>query len=118
MGVFLIRNTLNDKVLLATGLNLAGAVNRHKFQLTMGTHRNTELQRDWNELGSDNFSFEIVDEISPMQSAELDYKKELAALEKLWLEKLKPYGDRGYNQRKPGREEMLSRIAANRRGEF
>jgi hypothetical protein len=118
MGVFLIRNTLKDKVLVATGLDLSGAVNRHKFQLTMGTHRNTELQRDWDELGSDKFSFEIVDEISPIQDADLDYRKELAALEKLWLEKLEPYGDRGYIQRTPGREEMLSRIAANRRGEF
>jgi hypothetical protein len=29
-----------------------------------------------------------------------DYTEDLAALEELWLEKLKPYDDRGYNSRK------------------
>jgi hypothetical protein len=39
-------------------------------------------------------------------------------METMWLEKLKPFRDRGYNERKLNREEKLRRIAANRRGGF
>jgi hypothetical protein len=38
----------------------------------------------------------------------------LAFLEELWLEKSQPYGDRGYNERKKGKEEMLRLIAQKR----
>jgi len=36
MGVFLIRNNLSGKVFLASGLDLHGTINRHKFQLKNG----------------------------------------------------------------------------------
>jgi hypothetical protein len=114
IGVFLIRNNLNDKVFLAAGVNLPGLINRHKFQLIHGNHFNKELQVDWNAFGSNNFAFEIVDELSPRAAAELDERAEVEFLEKLWLEKLQPFGDRGYNAPKLSREEKLSRIAAKR----
>ena len=117
IGVFLIRNSLNDKVFLAAGVDLHGLINRHKFQLKNGNHQNKQLQADWNESGSNNFAFEIVDELSPRAGAEVDYRAEVAFLEDLWLEKLKPFGERGYNQPKLSREEKLRRIAAARRDE-
>ena len=61
IGVFLIRNNLNDKVFLAAGVDLRGLINRHKFQLKNGSHPNKQLQADWNESVSHNFAFEIVD---------------------------------------------------------
>jgi hypothetical protein len=118
MGVFLIRNIVTDKVFLAAGLDLEGVINRHKFQLTIGKHPNLGLQADWNILGSTNFSFEILDQMEPPGDPRLDRGEELAFMETMWLEKLKPFGDRGYNERKLNREEKLRRIAANRRGEF
>ena len=114
LGVFLIRNNLNDKVFLAAGIDLKGLINRHKFQLTRGGHPNKELQADWNEFGSNNFAFEILDELSPRAGADVDYRAEVDFLEQLWLEKLQPFGDRGYNQPKISREERLRRIAAKR----
>jgi hypothetical protein len=36
-------------------------------------------------------------------------------LEDLWLEKLEPYGEKGYNERKLSREERLRMIAANKK---
>ena len=117
IGVFLIRNNLNDKVFLAAGVDLRGLINRHQFQLKNGSHPNKQLQADWNESGSHNFAFEIVDELSPRAGAEVDYRAEAAFLEDLWLEKLKPFGERGYNEPKLSREEKLRRIAANRRNE-
>ena len=35
-------------------------------------------------------------------------------MEEMWLEKLEPYGERGYNEKKLTREERLRKIAANR----
>ena len=114
MGVFLIRNNVNDKVLLGVSLNLDGVINRHKFQLKNGVHANKALQADWNTLGINNFAFEIIDELTASQDPGRNYRQELELLEKLWLEKLEPYGERGYNERKKTREEMLRGIAARR----
>ena len=114
MGVFLIRNMANDKIFLGVGLDLVGTINRHKFQLTKGTHPNTLLQDDWNEFDGSNFAFEILDQITPQDDPAFDSKAELEFMEKLWLQELQPFGERGYNERKLSRSEMLARIAANR----
>lgn len=118
MGVFLIRNLVSDKVFLGIGLDLPGIINRHKFQLFRGIHQNTRLQNDWNELGSRNFAFEILDQLGHPEGHSSDYQDDLKSLEKLWLEKLQPYGDRGYNEPKLSRLEKLRRIAANRITEY
>jgi hypothetical protein len=115
MGVYQIRNVVNEKVLIGSSLNLPGIFNRHKCQLKMGNHQNGALQAEWNEFGGESFAFEILDEITPKEGR--DFQEELAILEGLWLEKSQPYGDRGYNKRKKGREEMLRLIAQKRAGE-
>ena len=112
-GVFLVRNNLNDKVFVAASVNLHGLMNRHKFQLKHGSHPSKQLQADWNEFGADNFAFEIVDELRP--GAGVDPRAELETLEKLWLEKLQPFGERGYNEPKLSRAERLQRIATKTR---
>ncbi len=114
MGILLIRNNRSDKVFLVSSPDLPGAINRHKFQLNAGGHLNKQLQADWNQLGSDAFAFEIVDELAPDPGLKLDYRGELTSLEDLWLEKLQPFGDRGYNLPKLSREEKLKLIAAKR----
>ncbi len=114
MGIFLIRNNRNDKVFVGSSLNLPGIINRHRFSLERGLHANKALQADWNEAGGDNFAFEIVDELSASGHSEIDYRNELAFLEDLWLDRLQPYGERGYNEPKLSREERLRRIAAKR----
>ena len=117
MGVFLIRNTGSDKIFLASGLDLRGIINRHKFQLSVGSHQNRLLQHDWNELGSTRFEFEILDQMEPTGEASFD-SGELTFMEQMWLEKLKPFGERGYNEKQLSREERLHMIAANQRGRF
>ena len=117
MGVYQIRNIVNERVFVGAALNLHGILNRHKFELKMGSHRNKRLQADWLAFGSESFAFEILDELTPKEGSGRDYKAELAVLEELWLRKLQPYGDLGYNERKKGKEEMLRLIAANRSGD-
>ena len=112
MGIFQIRNLKDEKVFVGSSLNLDEILNRHEFSLKMGVHANKTLQKDWNAHGSENFAFEILEELEPREN--LDSKKELAVLEDLWLEKLEPYDEKGYNERKKTREERLRMIAANR----
>jgi hypothetical protein len=114
MGVFLIRNNANDKAFVGASLNLPGIINRHKFALQHGSHASKSLQSDWNELGARAFSFEIVDELTARTNPGVDYRQELELLEKLWLEKLQPYDEKGYNERKQTRAERLKKIAERR----
>ncbi|MDQ6785689.1 MAG: GIY-YIG nuclease family protein [Acidobacteriota bacterium] len=111
-GVFQVRNMREEKVFVGSSLNLDGIFNRHEFQLKLNGHPNKRLQADWNELGKDCFAFEILEQIESREN--LDYKTELEFLEDLWLEKLQPYGTRGYNEPKKTREERLQMIAENR----
>ena len=113
MGVFQIRNTTNGKVFVDSSTNIPGKINRHRFALNMGKHASKSLQTEWNELGKSAFEFETIEPVEPRDDANYDYAADLVTLEDLWLEKLAPYGDRGYNERKMTREERLRMIAAN-----
>ena len=115
MGVFQIRNTANDKVFIDSSTNVPGKINRHRFALNMGSHASKSLQTDWNELGETAFEFETIKPVEPRDDANYDYSADINVLEDLWLEKLEPYGERGYNERKKTREERLRMIAANRK---
>ncbi len=97
MGVFQIRNTVNGKIFVDSSTNLPAIWNRHKTQLDFGGHPNSELQKDWKEVGEENFVFEILSEIEQDESKNLDYKKEVKALELLYIDDLQPFGEKGYN---------------------
>lgn len=112
MGIFQIRNLTNEKVFIGKSENLDGIFNRIEFQLKAGVHQDKKLQEDWNEFGADKFVFEILEELE--QRPNLDLKKELEFLEDLWLEKIQPFGEKGYNEPKKTREERLQMIANNR----
>ncbi len=99
MGAFQIRNIANGKIFVGTSNNLAAIWNRHKFQLNMGSHRNAQLQKDWNALGEENFAFEVLEALQH-EDGITDYNKELEVLEGLFMEELQPFGDRGYNKKK------------------
>jgi group I intron endonuclease len=96
-GVFQIKNLANGKVLLGSSLNLEGPLNAHKFMLTMGSHRNAALQADWNHYGSAKFAFEILETVKVTDDPHFDVKDELTLLEQIWIEKLQPFGEKGYN---------------------
>lgn len=100
MGVFKILNKANGKILIISSNNLPGRINREKFQLDMGSHTNVELQQDYKEFGKDSFVFEVVDHLKPKEDPTYNYTDDLAVLEEMWIEKLQPFGDKGYNQKK------------------
>lgn len=112
MGVYKIHNIANDKVFIGVSRDLPGILNRHKFTLKMGVHANKKLQAEWNEMGEEKFVFEVLDEITPVENT--DIKAELTFFEDMWLEKLQPYDERGYNEKKKNRAERLKMISDNR----
>ena len=115
MGIFQLRNEVNGKIFVGSSMDLPAIFNRTRFQLFGGAHPNKELESDWKLYGSNKFAFEVLEEIVPRDDMNYDYKSDLDTLEDLWLEKLEPYGEKGYNERKKTREERLRMIAANRK---
>lgn len=95
-GVYQIKNIQNQKVFLGSTLNLK-TLNGKTFQLEMGSYPNKALQKEWTEFGKEAFVVEVLEELKPKED---DYTAPADALKKLeekWLDKLQPYGDRGYN---------------------
>jgi group I intron endonuclease len=96
-GIYQVKNITNGKILLGSSLNLEGPLNRHRFMLKIGSHTNKALQKDWDELGSEQFVFEILEEVQVRDDPNFNLKDELTLLEMIWLEKLQPVGEHGYN---------------------
>jgi group I intron endonuclease len=96
-GIFQVKNTANGKVLLGSSLNLEGPLNGHKFMLSIGRHRNETLQKEWNEYGPSQFIFEILEVVKIKDDPNFNLSDELTLLEQIWLEKVQPFGERGYN---------------------
>lgn len=97
-GVFGIRNTVNNKLYLGSSVNMDAMWNRSRVQLDFGSHPNAELQSDWKKMGKDKFTFEIISEIKQKDDGTQDLPKEVKDLELLYLEELKPFGEKGYNK--------------------
>jgi hypothetical protein len=97
MGVYQVRNTRDGRLLVARSVDLPSALNRERAALRFGAHANAALQRDWHALGPDAFAFEVLDTLTPPEgNAAYDPADDLRVLEAMWLERLQPWGDRGY----------------------
>ncbi len=96
MGVVSIKNKTNGKLFVMGFPNLKNKWASQRAQLEMGRHMNLALQKDWNELGPSAFSYEVLEEKSTEDM--LDVRYEVRQMEAKWLEKLKPFGEHGYNK--------------------
>lgn len=102
MGVYRITNTVDGKIFIGASKNLKAAYNSNMFQLNGGMHRNKELQAAYSHLGEESFSFDVLDYLEPKQDPGYDYSEDLKVLEEMWIDKLQPFDEKGYNRRKPG----------------
>ncbi|MGF7049445.1 hypothetical protein J2T13_003956 [Paenibacillus sp. DS2015] len=114
LGIYQIHNVINGKKWINSSSNLYGALNKEKFLLNMGMHSVLELQKEWKEYGEDAFKLEILDEIKLEEGESLmgmvpinvpvnhpSYKKhrdKLQVMQQMWMDKLQPYGDKGYHE--------------------
>ncbi len=101
MGVVQITNEQNGKIYIAAYPNLKNKWLSIQSQLDMGRHMNASLQKDWDSYGKDAFSYTVLAEQATDDVA--DVRWEVKQLEKTWLAKLTPYGDKGYNKEKAPR---------------
>ena len=94
-GVYTITNTLSGKYLIGHTANLKSMQNRFQFAMTTGSTVHPKLQKDWEELGAQAFTLEVLEELEqrPDQS-QAEFMDDLKTLEQLWranLDALKEY---------------------------
>lgn len=100
MGVYQIRNTVNNRIYVGSTTNLEGIRNSRLFQLRMGkVVFSRELQKDLDRFGAESFEFSVLE---VLENSETGTKSDrsLASLYVRWLEKLQPFGEHGYNSAK------------------
>ena len=98
MGVFSIKNQVNQKIFIGSSTDLDAIWNRIRTELRFGNYPNHILQEDWNSFGQENFTFEILSELKHEEDKDSRiYRKEAKDLEKMYIEELQPFGDKGYN---------------------
>jgi len=61
MGIGVVRNTTNGKALVLAGKDIRALLNRNQAQPRLGVHRKQALQHDWQNVGEQRFTFEVVD---------------------------------------------------------
>ena len=99
-GIFRVKNIQSSKSFIGSSTNLPGMLNRQRFQLDNDSHVNRELQRDWKELGSDAFVFEILDQLEPSDDPNRNQAEELQVLLDMWSDKLLASGEQLYGKPK------------------
>ncbi|ODS59935.1 MAG: hypothetical protein ABS37_19325 [Acidovorax sp. SCN 65-108] len=90
-GVYAIRCTAvgHASVQVHGSMNVAGAINRARFQLRMRSHTDKQLQQLWQQHGEAAFRFEVLDVLKCREDAiEAQRRDDLAALLALWREEL------------------------------
>lgn len=98
IGAFQIRNLVNQKVFIRTNRDVDSMINRYKFTLNHGVEDNKELQADWNEYGSEQFAFEILELIKDEGQTTQEINKQLEEMEARLFQELDP--SRMYQRKK------------------
>ena len=89
-GIYIIKNTLNNKVYIGSAVNIDKRFSVHKSRLNKNDHHSKHLQNSWNKYGSYNFTFQILEIVSD--------KNRLIEVEQSWIDIFKSYeSNNGYN---------------------
>lgn len=98
-GVYQIRNKINGKIFVDSTPNLR-TLNGRAGSLNMGNFPIKSLQAEWLEYGEDAFVMEVLEVLKPSDNPFVKVKDELKKLEETWIDKLRPFGDKGYHKLK------------------
>ena len=96
LGIIALRHLPSGQTLLECSRNAPGSLNRHRFELNLGKHRNAALQADWRRDGAAAFSCEIIDTVRPSDDPAFDADAELDALLALHQAQLLEQGQARY----------------------
>jgi hypothetical protein len=84
-GVYTITNTLSGKYLIGHAANLKSVQNRFQFAMTTGSPVHPKLQKDWEELGAQVFTLEVLEEVEQQpEQSQAEFMDDLKTLEHLW----------------------------------
>ena len=97
-GVYAIRNQITGRALVAGSTNAQGTLNRHRFELQHGQHRNAMLAQDWVEYGETNFIFTVLDMVKHSEDPAFNAPRELEMLVSLWRQEIPCVGELGYDE--------------------
>lgn len=61
IGIYIIKNTVTNKVYIGQSKNITHRFNIHKRRLQNNSHENIYLQRAWNKYGENSFTFSILE---------------------------------------------------------
>ena len=88
-GIYAIKNTLNDKLLLGAATDLHGYRNRFEFSQKTGSCIDMKLQSDWSKQGGEKFVFEVLETLKKNEKqTEKEFKTDIDVLKEMWLDKL------------------------------
>ena len=96
LGIITLRHLPSGRLLLEASRNAPGALNRHRFELKLGSHRNATLLADWRRDGEAAFRGEIIDTVKVPDDPTFDADAELASLLALHREQLQEQGQLFY----------------------
>lgn len=87
-GIYKITCTVNGRFYIGSSNNCSKRWGYHRRDLRGGKHHSIHLQRAWNKYGEAAFIFEIIETVDPQS---------LFDREQYWLDTLKPFDERGFN---------------------
>lgn len=85
-GIYSITCT-NGRVYIGSSKQIEKRWKKHRSQLGLGDHPNSELQSDWNKLGEEHFEFKLIHETS----------RSIGLKEKIEVKRLQRKGVNVYN---------------------
>ncbi len=98
MGVVKITNTANGKIYVVSYPDLRDKWQFIQNALNSGTYSSGALVRDWKEYGHDAFRYEVLEQTAQQGESREEIGRLLRQMQRPWLEKLQPYGEKGYNR--------------------
>lgn len=87
-GVYCITCIPTDRIYVGSAVNLRRRWSQHRYELRNKRHHTHPLQNAWNKYGEQSFTFDVLELTIPTFEIER---------EQYWLDKLKPFGKRGFN---------------------
>ena len=88
VGVYRIRSAEGGVAFIGSSVDVPSMLNRARFELEMGSHRDRTLQAEWNRCGSEGFVFEVLDTLELPDDPAYDPGEDLAELLDMWRERL------------------------------
>jgi group I intron endonuclease len=87
-GIYAIENTVNGRVYIGQAKDIRARWDRHRWDLGVGKHPNSHLQRAWKKYGADAFKFLVLEEVA---------EDNLDRAEQVWMDAFN-VTEEGYNQ--------------------